>query len=577
MANDGSPARVWEQQRLEASRALIRSGRQAEARATLDAILAADARSTQALHLLGIVARLEGRLSEAEARQKATLEQDPLLEDAAVELARLLNAAGRAADAIACTEACAGLALPSQALLVERARAWQALERPDKRLEVRERIARLYPGKASTLHNLAAAQGDAGDAAAAEATAKQAMALGGDAPETWLVLARALQSQNRLAEADAAFGEAIRRRPGYFDALRDRAQLLWMSTGDIGAVLAQLDDGGAALPLLGRRMLQASFLAAAGDNGAAYRSIQSAGAHASAEAEAFAARLMLADDPASALAHARRAVALSPDFREGRLALIDALLAVQEEEEARGWIDRELELTPLDQGLIAARWTAWRIAADPRASELYDYAATVLTRKIDTPPGWGSLERYLADLADALERLHAFTAHPLDQSLRGGSQTSANLLVSQEPAILAFAQAIDGPIRQYLASLDLGDSPLRARRTGGYRVAGMWSVRLRSGGFHLSHVHPRGWISSACYIDVPTSAPEEGQRAGWLKLGEPAAPRLDPEFFVRPEPGLLVLFPSSMWHGTVPFAGPGRRLTIAFDIVPDEGSPLSVA
>lgn len=60
---------------------------------------------------------------------------------------------------------------------------------------------------------------------------------------------------------------------------------------------------------------------------------------------------------------------------------------------------------------------------------------------------------------------------------------------------------------------------------------------------------------------------------GWLKFGEPAfptAPRLKPENFVRPSPGLLVLFPSYMWHGTVPFSGAPeiRRLTIAFDVVP---------
>jgi hypothetical protein len=29
-----------------------------------------------------------------------------------------------------------------------------------------------------------------------------------------------------------------------------------------------------------------------------------------------------------------------------------------------------------------------------------------------------------------------------------------------------------------------------------------------------------------------------------------------------------VLFPSYMWHGTVPFGGDTTRLTIAFDIVP---------
>ena len=43
---------------------------------------------------------------------------------------------------------------------------------------------------------------------------------------------------------------------------------------------------------------------------------------------------------------------------------------------------------------------------------------------------------------------------------------------------------------------------------------------------------------------------------------------LGPEHVVKPEPGRLVLFPSYMWHGTVPFDGDAPRLTVAFDLVP---------
>jgi hypothetical protein len=45
-------------------------------------------------------------------------------------------------------------------------------------------------------------------------------------------------------------------------------------------------------------------------------------------------------------------------------------------------------------------------------------------------------------------------------------------------------------------------------------------------------------------------------------------PPLDAEHYIRPRPGRLVLFPSYMWHGTVPFTTAERRMTIAFDIVP---------
>ena len=82
-------------------------------------------------------------------------------------------------------------------------------------------------------------------------------------------------------------------------------------------------------------------------------------------------------------------------------------------------------------------------------------------------------------------------------------------------------------------------------------------------------MHPRGWLSSAFYVDVPPALAEG--RQGWLKFGEPGpptGPRLGPEHWVQPQPGLLALFPSYMWHGTAPFGGEAPRLTIAFDIVP---------
>src|SRR5437016_8023901 len=90
-------------------------------------------------------------------------------------------------------------------------------------------------------HNLAAAEGDLGHSADAEAAARRALALGVAAPETRLVLARALLDLGRLDEADAFFEEAIALEPGYAHAHRDLAQLRWMRTGQGAAALATLD------------------------------------------------------------------------------------------------------------------------------------------------------------------------------------------------------------------------------------------------------------------------------------------------------------------------------------------------
>ncbi|MDO9433097.1 MAG: tetratricopeptide repeat protein, partial [Phenylobacterium sp.] len=53
-------------------------------------------------------------------------------------------------------------------------------------------------------------------------------ALGLTAPETRLVLARALQEQRRFDDAEQAFVSALDARPEYEEAHRELAQLVWM-------------------------------------------------------------------------------------------------------------------------------------------------------------------------------------------------------------------------------------------------------------------------------------------------------------------------------------------------------------
>ena len=78
-------------------------------------------------------------------------------------------------------------------------------------------------------------------------------------------------------------------------------------------------------------------------------------------------------------------------------------------------------------------------------------------------------------------------------------------------------------------------------------------------GFHKNHFHARGWLSSAYYVSVP-QATRQTNRAGWLKFGQPhALPGAEdaPEFWVKPEAGLLALFPilCVAWNRGIFFGG----------------------
>lgn len=423
----------------------------------------------------------------------------------------------------------------------------------------------------------------------AETLLRAAIASARPYPRAQQLLASLLhaRAQQQIANGDTATAEATLREalvldPLLADAHAHLAQLVWMRSGDIGLALQELERALAQHPSAEvLHLVRADLLNGAGESARAHALLAARAQRTDVGADVLlgASRTSLHSDAPTALAYAQRAVAMQPAHAGAQRALIDALLANGDAAAALPRIEALLRTQPDDQQLIATQTTIWRLLDDPRYAAYCDYADMARAWTIDTPRGWPDLASYLSDLRASLQRLHSLHSHPLHNSLRGGSQTAQDLLLSDDPVIRAFFDAIDGPIRRHIETIGndpFGAHPLRRRVNGGYRLRGMWSVRLRGQGYHTNHVHPQGWLSSACYIDLPRSMQGDAfesaaNTSGWLKFGEPGIPTqppLAPEHFIRPEPGLLALFPSYFWHGTVPFEGDDTRLTIAFDVVP---------
>jgi tetratricopeptide (TPR) repeat protein len=219
-----------------------------------------------------------------------------------------------------------------------------------------------------------------------------------------------------------------------------------------------------------------------------------------------------------------------------------------------------------DLGLVTA-WAhlaiAWRMLGDPRARWLCDQPGLYGARDLPIDPA------ALNELAETLRGLHRTRAHPIGQSLRGGTQTRGRLFDRTEPAIIAFERLLHRGVIDHVAALPPVDKthPLLRHRDQAMRFGGNWSVRLSGGGFHVNHVHPQGVLSSACYVALPDTSGVG--KPGWLELGAPPAELgldLPPLATIEPRPGRLILFPSYLYHGTRPFAM-GERLTVAFDVI----------
>jgi len=401
--------------------------------------------------------------------------------------------------------------------------------------------------------------------------------LGLQAPETRFVLARALQDQGRLDEADEVFRECLALRPAYAEAHRDLAQLRWMRTADVDLALQELDS---ALLLAPRHaalhLVRSIVLEFAGDEHAALESVTAGLALVPADLQMLcqAAHLhaSLGEGP-QALALARRAVALAPSEPAAGIALCEAQLSAGHAQEAEATAAALRAANPLDQHAIALQATAWRLLADPRHGQLHDYATLVGTLDIEAPSGWSSLTGFLADLKRELEGLHRFRSHPFQQSVRGGGQVTLHAAEMALPPVYALFGQVQTTARRWLEAVGRGGDPFRSRNSGGLSVTGAWSIRLASGGFHNDHVHPRGWLSGVFYVDVPreVSSPGGEGRAGWLRLGHPGirtTPELPADRHIQPRPGRLVLFPAYIWHGVERFESATPRITVAFDALP---------
>ncbi len=514
---------------------------------------------------------------EAAARAfRQALQIDGDHASAAAALARVLLMQGRAEEARAVIEPLIAKPVATSELRMLYGHALMVLGRPAEAEAAFRNLLEREPDNGEARCRLAAILADDNRSVEAETEVRTAIARAGvKSPDAAFVLARALMGQGRFEEAEAEFRQVVRARPDHVTAQSNLSELVWMRTGNVDEASAEIDAVLRAQPRFSAlRIAKARLLLSARRSEDALAVVEAGLSLAAQDADLLNAAVTIAldFDGKRALEYAQRSVRLAPDDRVAQVGFGNASLAVGQARQALDIAERLHRLDPADGQALAMQADALRMLGDPRYRELLDYRHFVRAELLDVPAGWPDLDSYLTDLVRELERRHVLQAHPIGNSLRQGSQVELDPDRSPDAAIRAFPRAIDGPIRRYMRALGPGSDPMRRRNTGRYRISGMWSVRLRPHGFHVNHYHPRGWLSSACYLHLPAAIESRGGE-GWLKFGEPAfptTPALEAEYFLKPEPGLLALFPAYLWHGTVPFAGAPEenRLTIAFDVLP---------
>jgi predicted Zn-dependent protease len=507
--------------------------------------------------------RRGGRVPEAEAQYRAVLSVDPALRAARYGLALMLDERGSYGEAESecrrlldaderdpATWALLGDVLANQNRLPEAEAALQ-------------RALELDPADALLPQRLAAVLVRLDRPEQALGVLQQAAERGAAGFELLLGRGMALTLRYRLEEAEGLLVQAVRLRPRHLEAQRQLARLRYLRADAMFErdLITAVDENPDELPL---QALLGTLRLRTGQHAQARAQMQKLLARRPALPQCRALLAQALRDAGELEAAEREALEAASDAaRDPEIiaTLVSILLARSGAIEAMEFIRAQRRLEPHSQTWLAYAAAAARALGSEEHRSLFDYTRFVRRYRISAP----------AQLLGWLEPRFGRRRQSLEYELHEGSHTLRNLLTETEPPIAQLLQAFEEPLQSYLQDLGTESGhPFSVRNTGRASIERAWGLQLHQGGFQRSHLHPRGWISAIYFVELPDQCADERLRAGWLHLGLPpyAPPGASAELYLRPEAGMLVLFPSYLWHGTTPVFGPKALSTVAFEAVP---------
>ncbi|MGD8690057.1 MAG: tetratricopeptide repeat protein [Gammaproteobacteria bacterium] len=429
-----------------------------------------------------------------------------------------------------------------------------------------------------------------------------------DHAAAWNHLGRALNNLRRPREALEAFERAVELLPDYAEAHQNRGHVLRILRCREAAA-ASLERALALDPRLPVAHINLGYLHLAGnrfdtaarhfEHAARLRrgdpAVLSALGVARHKAGEFERALAAYDEalrhaPDCAEAHAnraitleetgragpaeegyRRAVSLSPGEVNAWSNLGHLLIRQGRADEALACADACLSHVPGFCGAIAIRAIAlYELGREAEGDELLSVDELVAVERPAAPAGWPDAAAFNRQLAGHVLEHPSLAYEPPGHATRNGRHT-ADLLLDPAPEASALRGMVQQAVESWLAGhAERADHPFLSRRPA-RRAMHMWSVVMHDQGHQLAHIHPAAWLSGVYYPRLP-SVIDDRNRDGWLVFGEPPEDLncrgRHPAHAIRPEEGLMILFPSYFYHRTVPFRSDDYRISIAFDIIP---------
>jgi len=164
----------------------------------------------------------------------------------------------------------------------------------------------------------------------------------------------------------------------------------------------------------------------------------------------------------------------------------------------------------------------------------------------------------------------ANTSQKAQALIINGLQTSGNLFMLNFSSVKKIKEIIEKKIKLYREEFSDSEEGVIKYWPKDFGIYG-WIITLKQGGELKPHIHKIGWVSSSIYLKRPK---RKSLNDGDLKFSFDGAEYPSngvsfPEKIQEINKGDIIMFPSSIFHSTIPFSSDEERITLAFDVIPD--------
>jgi len=233
---------------------------------------------------------------------------------------------------------------------------------------------------------------------------------------------------------------------------------------------------------------------------------------------------------------------------------------------------KAIEIDNTDQRAIA--YYAIAKMAQNKQDEVNEFLALghfVKEFKFDRIEGYDNLEEFNRAFEKDIKNHSLLRKEPNGLAARNGYLTD-NIFADNAKSINSFKNTLLKKIYQYIDELpnNLKHHMLR-HKTKEFKISS-WATWVHGDGFIDKHIHEDSWISGAYYCKVPKITDSTKQNEGYFEYG--CIPNdIDiiiekKRGYIKPVEGKLVIFPSYLYHQTIPHITDEDRISIAFDLTP---------